>query len=363
MDMKKEDLKVGIWGLGNEGFALYSYLSSKILLNNITPFTSNEQTLRIKTIHSTGKIEGTYQFIPTNEIRKILECDLIFITTLTTAYEEVASKIASFSIQNNIDLKQKIFVLFSGKLGGVLVFDKVFKSFGIETNVIETDALFACRKIDVDTVWIRGIKKWNLLISNKDAFKSASDLHLYKVIKMIFDDIQLDVADNFIQRGLTDFGAMAHATICLINLANIDSKRDLLFFIDGITENTVRLIEKVYLEFEEVANRFNTHIVDPIILLDRYYGTSKDNLLVAIKNVPNYKHTKMPNSVNNRMLYEDVLNTLYPLTLISKKIGIDLKVIPSIVNIMSEILLLDLEKEGRTLEKMGINNFFKGGKV
>lgn len=342
---------LGIISLGNQGFALYSYLSSKGY--KVIAYTTNKNVLSLKRIVSTGRIEGEFEISATSKIRDVLEADIVFVCSITTAYKDIARMIVEYS--NEIDLSKKIFVLFSGKLGGILVFNKIFKDRGIQTNVVETDAIFACRKTSIDTVWIRGIKKWNLLISNKDYLRSDGNLYLYKVIRNILDDINLEVADNFIQRGLTDFGAMAHAPISIINLANIDSKKDLLFYIDGITENTVKIIEKVYLEFNQVAQAFDTYIIHPIELLDRYYGTVKNSLLDAIKNVPNYRFTKMPDSIYDRFLYEDVLSTLYPLTLISRKKNVKITLVPSIVDLICSALDIDKEKQGRTLEDMDLD--------
>ncbi len=340
---------IGVLGLGNEGFALYSYLVYRGF--NVLGYTSNPENLRIDYIKSIGKIEGQWKFNVTDDLEKFLDkVDIIFVTSITTAYEEIAKKIVGIK---NIDLSNKIFILFSSKFAGVLLWNKIFRDFGIESNIVETDAIFACRKTQSDTVWIRGIKGWNLLISNKDYFRGNSNWKIYGLIKDILGDVNLEVADNFVQRGLTDFGAMAHSVISLINLANIDNKRDMLFYIEGITDNTVILIEKVYEEFNQVAKFFNTSIIHPIELLDRYYGTVKNSLIDAIKNVPNYRYTKMPDSINNRFLYEDVLNTLYPMSLISRVVGIKLVLVPSIVNIVSIVLNIDLSK-GRTLEKLGL---------
>lgn len=344
---------IGIIGMGNEGFALYSFLSSKGY--NVLGYSRNYQNLGITKIFSRDKIEGTFDFSVTNDLVLLLKkCDIIFVTIVTNYYEDLASGIVKICRDFDIDISEKLFVLFSGKLGGCLVFNNIFLQSNLITNIVETDALFACRKISNDTVWVRGIKKWNLLISNKDYFYGDKSLGFYNLVKDIFKGIDLEVADNFIQRGLTDFGAMAHAPISLINMANIDSKRDLLFYMDGITENTVKLIEGVYQDFNSVASRFNTFIINPCELLDRYYGTVKSSLIEAIRNVPNYKYTKMPDSLFSRFLYEDVSNTLYPLVLIASRFGVELKVIPSIVNLISFVLDIDLSCCGRTLDKMGL---------
>jgi hypothetical protein len=62
----------------------------------------------------------------------------------------------------------------------------------------------------------------------------------------------------------------------------------------------------------------------------------------------------MPSTLYDRFLYEDVLNTLYPLILISRDKKIDLPIVSSVVNIISTVLGIDLQRTGRTLEKMGI---------
>jgi len=349
----------GIISFGNQGMALYSYLLSKKYKAIV--FTTNRNNLNISKIEAIDKINGQFQLNITDNLEKVLNNDIIFITSITTAYEDIAKMIVAY--KDYFDFKKKIFVLLSSKLGGALVFNKIFLDNSLDSNAVETDAIFACRKIDPSKIWVRGIKRWNLLISNKDSSGSRKDLWFYKVVKDIFDDIDLQIADNFIQRGLTDFGAMAHPVISLINLSNIDSKREMLFYVDGLTRNTVVLIEKVYEEFNEVAKSFGTFIIKPRELLYRYYGTLKDRhmfereLIDVIHYV--YKHTKMPSTLNDRFLYEDVLNTLYPLTLIAKDRKISLSLVNCIVNIISTVLNIDLERMGRTLEKMGVVNVYR----
>ncbi|MEN3014536.1 MAG: NAD/NADP octopine/nopaline dehydrogenase family protein [bacterium] len=345
---------VGIIGLGNEGFALYSYLANHKI--PLVAYTTNPTNLSIKRINSRGKVEGSFELNVSQDLREILKQEIIFITTVTTVYEDIANKIVQV---REIDLSKKMFVLFSGKLGGVLVFNKILKNNGINTTIVETDAIFAARKIYDDTVWIRGIKKWNLMITNLDYWGSNKSLEVYDIVRELLPDINLEIADNFIQRGLNDFGAMAHATISLVNLSNIDSKRDMLFYIDGVTENTVILIDKVYQEFNQVAKKFSTYVLHPIELLDRYYGTDKTNLYRAIKGVSNYKYTRMPDSIHNRFLYEDVLNTLFPLTLLAKTVNVEVPICQSIVNIMCSLLSIDPFVKGRTLQKMGLEELPK----
>ncbi len=182
------------------------------------------------------------------------------------------------------------------------------------------------------------------------------DLEIYKILRNYFiNDIDLEVADNFIQRGLTDFGALAHPVISIINLANIDNKKDILFYQEGITPNTVILIENLYKEFNSLANAFNTNIIEPKELLYRYYTCDKSDLLTAIKTVANYRYTKLPTDIFNRFLYEDTLNTLVPAYLIAKTLNLNLNLTFSIINIIGNLFKIDPIEKGRNLSKLGLN--------
>lgn len=350
---------IGIYGLGNIGLALLAYLHKKHN-QKIIVFTNNPKNLDLNTISSIDKIEHVLIknkdfYITTNLEEFLTLANDIFITSITTYYQEIAFNLIK---SKNFNPRFHNLILFSSKLGGVLVFKKIFNDNNIfDLNVIETDALFAARKVEENKIWVRGIKRWNLMITATDYLQSDPALKIYQILKNYFtDDIDLNVADNFIQRGLTDFGALAHPVISIINLANIDNKKDILFYHEGITPNTVVLIENLYKEFNELANAFNTKIIEPKELLYKYYTCDKSDLLTAIKTVPNYKYTKLPTDVFNRFLYEDTLNTLVPAYLIAKTLDLNLSLTFSIINIIGALFKMDPIKEGRNLIKLGLDN-------
>jgi opine dehydrogenase len=351
---------IGIYGLGNIGLALLAYLNKKFN-EKIIVFTNNKKNLDLINILAFDKIEHILtknkDFYITTDLEEFLSLtNDIFITSITTYYEEIATKIVK---SRNFDPKFHNIILFSAKLGGVLIFKKIFNNNNIyDFNVIETDALFAARKTEENKIWIRNIKRWNLMITTKDFLKSNPNLEIYKKLKNYFiNDIDLEIADNFIQRGLTDFGALAHPIISIINLANIDNSKDMLFYQEGITKNTVILIENLYNEFNLLAKYFNTKIIEPKELLYRYYTCDKSDLLIAIKTVSNYKYTKLPNSIFNRFLYEDTFNTLVPAYLIANKLYLQLTLTFSIINIIGNLFKIDPIKEGRNLDKLDLTNF------
>src|SRR5262249_32250812 len=142
-------------------------------------------------------------------------------------------------------------------LGGTLLFEEALRSAGSKfARIMETDALFACRVNEIEnSIWIRGFKQWTLF-SSATRTKTAEDAEL---IKRFFPG--LSAADNIIQRGLTDFGAVAHATITLANMNLISRKESFRFYYDGMTEETIRLLESVENEFRNVAQAYGSELI------------------------------------------------------------------------------------------------------
>jgi len=73
----------------------------------------------------------------------------------------------------------------------------------------------------------------------------------------------------------------------------------------------------------------------------------------------NYYHEgiKAPTTVNTRYLTEDIPMSLVPIASIGHQLGISTPNMDSIVKIGSTMLKTDFWKLGRTVERMGLNNF------
>jgi ketopantoate reductase len=196
---------IGIYGLGNIGLALLVYLNKKFN-QKIIVFTNNSKNLDLINIFSIDKIEHILTknkdfYITTNLEEFLLLTTDIFITSITTYYEETVIKLVN---AKNFNPKIHNIILFSSKLGGILVLKKIFNDHNIDDcNIIETDALFAARKIEDNKIWIRNIKRWNLMIISNDYLKSNLTLSIYKKLREYFiNDVDLKIADNFVQLGL-----------------------------------------------------------------------------------------------------------------------------------------------------------------
>ncbi|MBX9879829.1 MAG: NAD/NADP octopine/nopaline dehydrogenase family protein [Candidatus Obscuribacterales bacterium] len=337
---------IGVIGSGNTGLALACYLSNQ--QHSVSILTRDQQKVealsKFKHIGAEGRLEGSFpiQGITADPQEFCATSEIIFVATVATAYRQVVAKLIP-----HLRPGHQI-VLFSSKFGGSLEVSKMIADAGVKgVSVLETDALFACRAQADDYVAIKGIKQWTLF----SAPKKSETTRLENLINQFFPD--LEAAQNVIQRGITDFGAVAHPVTMLVNMNPIDRKEPFLFYVDGFTEKTVLLLEQMERDFRSVAEAYDTTLIPMHELLKRYYGCEDCCLYNAIRTVPAYQSITAPSTLDHRYISEDVACTLVPLQQLAQKAGVKTPMIDSVVNIATILSGDDLSQSGRTLEKLG----------
>lgn len=337
---------IGVIGSGNSARALSAYLSSQG--NPIWMYARNPDRIdgvrRTGQIRASGMLEGTF---PIEEVTDDLArfagaCSTVFVASVTTAYAEIAARLAPHL------RSEHMLVLFSGKLCGSLEVAEVLRAHRARSvAVIETDSLFVCRAQGDAGIWIGGKKGWTLLSSPQ---RSGTELLAPRLLRFFPG---LERAQNLIQRGLTDFGALAHAVISIANLGTIDRRQPLLFYYDGLSAKTIVLLEQMEREFGRVADAYETKLIPMTELLDRYYGCRTESLLEAMRSVIPYQSVYAPAELDHRMLQEDAASTLVPLQALALKAGIATPMIDAVINIISVLFGEDVAVKGRHLGKLG----------
>ncbi|MFA6211780.1 MAG: NAD/NADP octopine/nopaline dehydrogenase family protein [Candidatus Obscuribacterales bacterium] len=340
--------RVGIVGGGNSARALAAYLASQghkvsILVRDLDKLPNIAETLNVR---ASGKIEGRFnlQQVATEPAVLLPQVDIVFIATVTTAYAEVAQNLAPY-----LESHHKV-VLFSGKLGGALLFSRALElAGGPNIPVLETDSLFACRVQDDESIWIRGFKRWTLFSgTSRSVTEREGD-----VITRFFPGLQ--AATNIIERGLTDFGALAHAPVVLANMNAIDRQESFLFYYKGLTSRTVAILEHIEEEFNLVAAAYGASLIPMKELLNRYYGCDTSSLHQAMQTVPNYRYSQSPPSLDHRFLVEDVTATLVPLQQFARLANVSIPVVDSVVTLAGVLTGIDFQGRGRSLKQYGLD--------
>lgn len=340
------DDAVGIVGGGNSAHALACYLNKSssqvhMFIRNVD--TARELSAR-KTISSEGYLDGTYSLAGVHNSMSSFcaAVKTIFIATTADAYTAIADAMAPFLREDHL------VILFSSKLLGSVLFENRLKKLGCRNcAILETDALFACRLQGTAHVNIRNKKRWNLV--SAPCFLKAEEN--FSKVRRYFEGLEL--ADNVIQRGLTDFGAIAHPTIMLANLNKIDRGEDFLFYVDGLTPRTAALLSAVHSEYAQIASAYGTSLVEIPNLLNSYYGAELGSAYEAMRSVSNYKTSLAPKSLDHRYLKEDISCTLVPARELARKANVPTPSLDAIVHLASCILRVPFEKEGRTLQSLG----------
>jgi opine dehydrogenase len=337
---------VGVVGTGNSARALACYLASRghevhLLVRHIDRFPWLTERLSLT---ATGKVEGTFALggVTDRADRFAAAVGTIFVATVATAYRDVAARLAP-----HLDGDHRV-VLFSSKLCGSVEVEHALREHGVRrVPVLETDALFACRIQEDHSIWVRGFKGWTLFSAPRHTMTRA----WAPLMRHYFPG--LEAARNVIQRGLTDFGALAHPTTMVANMNRVDRQEPFLFYHEGFTEKTVAVLEEVEKEFRAVAHAYEAPLIAMKDLLDRYYGCDASSLLTAMRTVPNYRLSWAPNTLDHRYLKEDVSCTLVPMQQLARKARIELPVVSSIVQMACDLTGEDLVAHGRTLARLG----------
>lgn len=345
---------VAVVGGGNCAHALSVHLARRghavhLLVRNLDRLPA---PARGGCIPALGHVEGRYELASVGDCPSaaLAEARTIFVATVATAYPDVARRLAPALRPGHR------VVLFSGKLGGCVEFERVLHDLGVrDVLVCETDALFASRVQDDGSIWVRGIKRWNLVTAPRRS-QTAEALDL---LRGFFDG--LEPAQNVVQRGLTDFGALAHPMTMLANMNTVDRADHFLFYCQGFTERTVVLLERLEEEFRRVARAYGTELLPAAEWLDRYYGCDRGSLLEAMRSVPNYRTSVAPKCLDHRYLQEDVSCTLVPLRQLGRLARVETPLADAVVTMASALTGRDYAREGRTLERLGWSGLTRSG--
>ncbi|WP_024873944.1 NAD/NADP octopine/nopaline dehydrogenase family protein [Saccharomonospora piscinae] len=338
---------LGVIGAGAEGLALAAYLSSAS--HRVHLYTRDPRRIagvtRDGRIRARGTIEGEFPVSSvTDDIGTVVRrCSVMFVATVTTAYLGVARELA-----RHLSGRHTV-VLFSGKLCGCAEFTTALAGAGSEdADVIEMDALFAARPDGDRGVRVHGFKRWTLF---SGLTQRVTDRHA-DFLREMFPGVE--PAANVIERGLADFGAVAHAPITLANISRIDRGEQVLFYREGLSERTIVLLEALSAEFHAVGRAYSADVPPPAELLDLYYGGRRDGgVLETMRTMPVYRAIFAPTSLDHRMLREDVASTLVPLSELARRAGVPVPVTDAIVTFVSVLAGENYRSTGRTLARLG----------
>jgi hypothetical protein len=115
--------------------------------------------------------------------------------------------------------------------------------------------------------------------------------------------------------------------------------------------------ERLIGEFAEAASSLGIRARTSLEWLKLVYNTSGVDLHEAIHNQPGYYGINAPATLNHRYIFEDVPMSLVPIASIGKRYGVSVRGMESMIQIASFIHRTDYWRRGRTVEKLGLEQW------
>jgi opine dehydrogenase len=336
-------------GHGGQGMAAYlAYLGYMVNLYNRT-LERVEKIMEQGFIEMEGCISGRgYINIVTNNIEHAIRgVDVIMVVLPASAHKHIASLIAPYVTPD------QYIVLNPGRTGGALEFQNIIRMNNPMKNICIVEAqtfLFACRVIGEGIVGMMS-KKNEVKVAALPAVRTKE--FISEINNVLPEFIE---ANSVLDTSFNNVGALLHPIPTILNCGRIESENgDFLYYIEGITPSVAKIIEEVDIERMQIANALGTEVISLREWLGRTYGAYGDTLCEAIGNVKGYWGLKAPASMNTRYIFEDVPQSLVPISDMGRYLGISTPTIDSMIHLASLMHSRDYYKLGRKVEDMGLD--------
>ena len=348
--------KYAVIGAGHGGKAMAAHLALMGFSVNLFNRTADH----VEVIKKRGGIElestegGPHGFgelaLVTSDIAEAIQnVEVIMVVLPSSAHADIAKAMASH-------LKGgQIVVLHPGRTCGALEFVKVIRDRGCKADVTVAEAetfIYASRSDGPVQARIFRIKEAVPLA----ALPATRTQCVLDAICEAYPQFIHGV--DVLNTGMNNMGAIFHPALTLLNMGWIEATHgDYQFYIDGVTPSVARVLEVLDRERVTVASSLGIRARTSLEWLKLAYNTSGADLHEAIHNQPGYYGIKAPATLNHRYIFEDVPMSLVPIASLGKLYGVSVRGMESVIQIASIIHRTDYWRRGRTVEKLGLEQW------
>jgi opine dehydrogenase len=292
---------------------------------------------------------GELALVTSNIAEAIEKVEVIMVVLPSSAHADIAKALAPH-------LKGgQIVVLHPGRTCGALEFVKVIRDSGCKVDVTVAEAetfIYASRSDGPVQARIFRIKEAVPLA----ALPATRTQCVLDAICEAYPQFIHGV--DVLNTGMNNMGAIFHPALTLLNMGWIEATHgDYQFYIDGVTPSVARVLEVLDRERVTVASALGIRARTSLEWLKLAYDTTGTDLHEAIHNQPGYYGIKAPTTLNHRYIFEDVPMSLVPIASLGKRYGVSVRGMESMIQIASIIHRTDYWRRGRTVEKLGLEQW------
>lgn len=292
---------------------------------------------------------GKIPLVTSDISEAIAHANVIMVVLPSSAHADIAKMAAPY-------LKDgQIVILHPGRTLGAIEFVKVMRDAGCTADVTVAEAetfIYASRADGPAQARIFRIKEAVPLA----ALPASRNEMVLQAISAAYPQY-IDGID-VLHTGLNNMGAIFHPALTLLNAGWIEHTHgDYQFYIDGVTPSVARVLEVLDRERVTVASSIGIRARTSLEWLKLAYDTVGEDLHEAIHNQPGYYGIKAPPTLNHRYIFEDVPMSLVPMASLGMRYGVSVRGMESIIRIGSFIHKTDYWRRGRTVEKLGLEQW------
>lgn len=292
---------------------------------------------------------GALSLVTSDISEALAHAQVIMVVVPSSAHTDIARAAAPF-LKNG-----HIVILHPGRTLGALEFTKVIRDQGCTADLTVAEAetfIYASRADGPAQARIFRIKEAVPLA----ALPACRNEQILQCIRDVYPQF-IDGVD-VLHTGLNNMGAIFHPALSLLNAGWIEHTHgDYQFYIDGVTPSVARVLEVLDRERVTVASSVGIRARTSLEWLKLAYNTGGADLHEAIHNQPGYYGIKAPSTLNHRYIFEDVPMSLVPIASLGVRYGVSVRGMESIIRIGSIIHRTDYWRRGRTVERLGLEQW------
>jgi opine dehydrogenase len=334
-----------------------SYRGFKVAWYELPQFESSvAEVIKLKGINiealpSSGSTSGFVKIDTiTTDIEKALAGSELVLVIVPSFAQETIARVCAPHLRDD-----HIVVLTPGNFGGSIRFRQILQECGCREKVTVAEAecmMYACRKKNPTTIWLRGFKR-DLGLA---AFPATDTDRVLAKVRQLYP--HMIKSPDVLVTGLSNLNFLVHLPIVLGNLSNIENGTEALFYHAGMTPAIGRMIDAM--EAERISLRKVGLQLRPIFdIMKGYYtyqGAAGNTIWEFCRTNPVYDGSKLPKTLAQRYLLEDIPYGLIPMLKLLDKFGLPNTHIKLVVDTLCMASGFALYEQARDLKKLGLDH-------
>ncbi len=353
-------MRVTVIGSGNGGTAAafeWAQAGHEVRLWDFPEFGTN-----IASVAASGVIEGRAKFSGTAQIayaghdldRGLDRADLVLIVAPAYAHEAIGA-----ALRGRINPNAAYCVLPSACAGAIVL----KRSLGLERDddsviIGETSTLpYGCRLVEPGVIRVTTRVLDGLFVA---ALPSRRTPELLARLQEVWPQAQ--AARNVLATTLQNGNPVLHPAIMLMNASRIENTSgDFLFYTDGVTPASARLIEAIDRERIALGAALGVELIpDPELGLRQGY-LSEATYLKGYNQGIGFAGSQAPKLLEFRYLTEDVPYGLVFMSELARQVGVATPAIDAVIAMSSIVLGQDFRSQGKRLPaELGLGDLVAG---